>query len=142
MSAGNGRGGHTMTCEQVREALSDFHEESQSIGARERIGEHLRGCADCRKEEQQMATMLRFLREQLPPREPALDIWAELGPKVAEAVAEQRLGVFERLKLRAGRFIGNVAAGAILFTHALAANTEAQMHRYLIQDPFRLAEDK
>jgi len=89
-----------------------------------------------------MVTMLRFLHEQLPPREPALDIWIELGPKAAEIMAEQRMDVPARLKRRASRFLGNVAAGAILFTHALAANTEAAMRRYLIQDPFRLAEDK
>jgi len=43
MSAGNAKGSRTMTCEQVREALSDFHEESQSISDRDRIGDHLMG---------------------------------------------------------------------------------------------------
>ncbi|MBC8138531.1 MAG: hypothetical protein H8F28_21835, partial [Fibrella sp.] len=86
-------------------------------------------------------TMLTFLHERVPNREPVLDIWQELAPKVQEVVAEQRLGFFPRLKLRVVRLINNVAVGAIWFTQAVAFNTERRMQKYLISDPFQTAEE-
>ncbi len=89
-----------------------------------------------------MAATLAILHHRVPAHEPALDLWVEMGPKIAQAMAEERLSLPTRWRLRASRFAGNVAAGAILFTHALAAHTDAKMRRYLIQDPFRLAEEE
>jgi hypothetical protein len=87
-----------------------------------------------------MAAMLHFLHHSLPKREPILDMWTELAPKIATYQAEERLTIPARLRLRTGRFLGTVAAGAILFTQALAMNTEARMRKYLITDPFFVGE--
>ena len=84
-----------------------------------------------------MSAMLTLLHERIPHREPVLDMWAELAPKIEAIHAEERLGVMERAKLRMGRFLNNVAVGAILFTQALAINTAAHMQKYLLTDPFQ-----
>jgi anti-sigma factor ChrR (cupin superfamily) len=139
--SGNRSGGRTETCESVRQTLSDYLEGSLSGFEEERISEHLVICDGCRREEASLSALLDCLHGRVPQREPSLDIWAELGPKVAAAMEEEKMAVPARLRLRATRFLGNVAAGAILFTQALAMNTETRMHRYLIQDPFRMAEE-
>ena len=135
-------GGHTPMCEPTQTALSEYLEGGLTVPARERVSVHLAECADCRAESAQLASLLRCFRESVPPREPSLDIWAELNPKVQAVLAEQKLDVLTRLRHRASRFLGSVAAGAILFTHALAMHTEARMRQYLTHDPFRLAEDE
>lgn len=135
----NGNGSHTRECATVREALSDYLEGGLSDTKRNLVIDHLSSCAACRREERELSSLINCLNLHVPPREPSLDIWAELGPKVAAVMAEEKLSVPERLKLRASRFLGSVAAGAILFTQALAMNTENRMYRYLTSDPFRLA---
>jgi anti-sigma factor RsiW len=139
MSGNNSGNPHTTTCSRTRESLSDFLEGGLPPPDRRVIEEHLAGCEGCAREEQEMAAMLSLLHERVPHREPSIDIWAELAPKVAAFQAEERLGVGERVRLRTLRFLGSVAAGAIMFTHALAVNTEAHMRKYLTADPFRLA---
>jgi hypothetical protein len=84
----------------------------------------------------QMKMMLDLFKDRCVRREPSLDLWAELAPKVEQVMAEERLGVLDRFRLRGSRFCNNVAAGAILFTSALAMNTEARLRKYLISDPF------
>lgn len=90
-------------------------------------------------EPQDMEAMLRILHT-LPPREPVIDLWAELAPKVAEIQAEDRLGVIERLQLRGHRFLSNFASGAILFTQAFAMNTQRKMQKYVLHDSYRVEE--
>jgi predicted anti-sigma-YlaC factor YlaD len=129
-----------MECEHVRHALSDYLEGGLAPPQRQSVTDHLTECAACAREERQMGLMLNLLHERVPRREPSLDIWAELSPKIAALQAEERLSVPARLRLRGGRFLGNVAAGAILFTQALAVNTEARMRKYLVNDPFLIGE--
>ena len=76
----------------------------------------------------------------LPPREPVLDVWMELSPKVEQVVAEQRLGVADLLRLRGTRFLASFAEGTILWTRALAMNTEARLCKYVLQHPFGAEE--
>lgn len=144
MSSGNGGVDriHTMSCENVQAALSDFVENSLSPTARESVELHLNGCDGCRHEARQLQSLLALLQERLPAREPSLDIWAELSPKIEAIRAEDRLGIAARMKLRSGRFLGNFAAGAILFTQALAMNTQRRMQKYLIADPFTLGREE
>ena len=87
----------------------------------------------------ELQMLLRFFHDSVPAREPVLDIWAELAPKVAAWEAEERLGAAAKVRLRSHRFLHNVAAGAILFTQALAMNTEAHMHKYLMGDSLQFA---
>ena len=133
---------HTMTCDSVRATLSDFVENNLSPTERESVELHLNGCEGCRHEARQFQSLLTLLQERIPAREPSLDIWAELSPKIEAIRAEERLGIAARMKLRSGRFLGNFAAGAILFTQALAMNTQRRMQKYLIADPFMLGREE
>lgn len=135
----NGMNFGTMECARTREALSDYLEGGLDPPTRQTVDAHLCECAGCAEEKRIMSAMLTLLHERVPHREPSLDMWAELAPKIAELQAEERLGVMARAKLRMGRFLNNVAIGAILFTQALAINTAAHMQKYLLTDPFQTA---
>lgn len=124
-----------MTCRVVQDALSEYVEGGLPPPRRQAVERHLSGCENCARDARRMESMLLVLHG-LPAREPALDIWQEMAPKVAQIQHEQRLSVPERLRLRIGRFLSTIAAGSILFTHALAHNTETRMRKYLLQDPF------
>lgn len=132
----------TMKCHEVCESLSDFLEGGLPPPDRQKVQAHLDGCAECTAEAEQLTSLMRLLHERLPQREPALDIWAELQPKVQAYAEEERLSLGRRFRLRFGRFLGDVAAGAILFTQALAMNTETKLKKYLVTDPYMLAEEE
>ena len=131
-----------MRCKHIQEALSDYLEGGLTGPAQQEMAEHLSECARCAREEQQMVSMLRILHEQAVRHEPVIDLWTEFAPQMAAVRAEERLGIFARLRLRVSRFWGNVAYGAILFTQALAVNTQARMQKYLLADPFREGEEE
>ncbi len=127
----------TAKCRHIQETLlRDYRENGLPAPDHEAVTEHLSACDACAREEEQMTAMLAVLHTALPRHEPKLDLWAEFAPKMAEVRAEERLGVLARLRLRADRFWGNVALGAILFTQAVALNTTARFHKYLLVDPF------
>ncbi|MBC8103993.1 MAG: zf-HC2 domain-containing protein, partial [Cytophagales bacterium] len=107
---GEARG--TMMCGSAQESLSEFWEGSLSAAASARVEAHLASCPACAREARQMKAMLDLFKDRCVRREPVLDLWAELAPKVEQAVAEERLGVMDRLRLRGSRFCNNVAAGA------------------------------
>ncbi|GAB4459152.1 MAG: hypothetical protein OHK0029_21300 [Armatimonadaceae bacterium] len=132
----------TVRCEYVSDHLSEYLEGGLPPPDVERLEDHLVECDGCAEEARQMATLLKVLHQRVPRREPTLDIWAELGPKVAAIQEEERLSVPVRFRRRMGRFLGNLAAGAILFTQALAINTEERLKPYLMTDPYRLAEEE
>jgi predicted anti-sigma-YlaC factor YlaD len=126
----------TMTCHHALESLSGYLEETVPPSEQAKMEAHLATCPSCARELHEMKMMLALFKDQCVRREPALDLWAELAPKVDLVMAEERLGFMDRLRLRGSRFCNNVAAGAILFTSALAMNTEARLRKYLISDPF------
>jgi anti-sigma factor RsiW len=128
----------TMTCHDVEIRVSDYVDGEMTPEEGHVFEQHLAGCAECLAYARSFRQMLGLIHHDCVRREPVLDIWAELEPKVDAVMAEQRLSPLERLRRRAGCFWNNVAAGGILFTHALAMNTEARMDRYLLADPFRL----
>lgn len=132
----------TKMCQQVRDALSDYLEGGLPPPERQSVQAHLSECESCAQEERQLVAMLQFVRERIPAREPTLDIWVELEPKVAAYMAEERMTLLQRIQIRLGRFLSSVAAGAILFTQALAMNTEAKLQKYLITDPYTLADEE
>jgi anti-sigma factor RsiW len=123
------------TCKVVQETLSEYVEGNLPPPRRQAVETHLAGCASCARDARRLEAMLLVLHG-LPAREPSLDIWMEMAPKVAQIQHEQRLSVPARLRLRIGRFLSTIAAGSILFTQALAHNTESRMRKYLLQDPF------
>ncbi|MBB6052238.1 anti-sigma factor family protein [Armatimonas rosea] len=85
------------------------------------------------KETQELGALLQILH-QLPAREPVIDVWPELEPKLVQFQLEERMGVFARWRFRGARFLSNFASGAILFTQAVALNTENQMRKYVMPD--------
>jgi hypothetical protein len=86
-----------------------------------------------RIEEAELRQVLGILHA-LPRREPVIDLWAELGPKVAAVQAEESLGLAQKARLRGASFLSNFATGAILFTQAMAMNTQSAMQKYVVQD--------
>ena len=131
-----------MRCEHVQETLSNYLEGGLDPPKHRAVAEHLATCAECAREEREMARTLRVLHEYVPRHEPVLDLWAEFAPKMAQVRAEERLSFPARLRLRFVSLWGNVALGAILFTQALAHNTAARMQKYLLTDPFRDGEEE
>ncbi len=131
-----------LECRQAQELLSEYIEGSIDNKRRLLVASHIASCPACAREAKGMETLLTFLHERVPSREPVLDIWHELAPKVQEVVAEQRLGFFPRLKLRTSRLLNNVAVGAIWYTQAVAFNTERRMQKYLLTDPFQTAGEE
>ena len=85
------------------------------------------------KETQELGELLQVLHK-LPAREPVIDVWPELEPKLVQFQLEERMGVFARWRFRGARFLSNFASGAILFTQAVALNTESQMRKYVMAD--------
>jgi anti-sigma factor RsiW len=140
MSSGRNRG--TTECYHVQTALSEYLEGGLPPPERQSIETHIAECAACAREAREMTALLRLFHEKIPPREPVLDIWAELGPKVAAHMAEERMSLPDRWRLRTSRFLNNVATGAIMFTRALAMNTEARLRKYIISDPLHLTGEE
>jgi len=126
----------TMTCHHAQESFSAYLEEGLSSAGQARIEAHVATCSSCARELREMKMMLDLFKGQCVRREPSLDLWTELAPKVDQVMAEESLGFLDRFRLRGSRFCNNVAAGAILFTSALAMNTEARLRKYLLSDPF------
>ena len=123
----------------AQDYLSEYLEGSLAPPEREAMEKLLQEDPELAREARMLETMLATLRA-LPPREPVLDIWMELAPKVDEVVAEQRLGMVDQLRLRGTRFLASFAEGTILWTQALAMNTEARMRKYVLQHPFGTEE--
>ncbi|WP_395088220.1 hypothetical protein [Armatimonas sp.] len=82
---------------------------------------------------QELSEVLQLLH-RLPQREPVLDVWPELEPKLVQFQLEERMGIFARWRFRCARFLSNFAFGAILFTQAVALNTETKMRRYVMPE--------
>jgi anti-sigma factor RsiW len=128
----------------VLERLSDYVEGNLSPSEQETIAQYLtRDTPEAKaaaQEANDLARMLTVLHNRVPRREPTLDIWREFNPKMQHYLQEEKMSVGDRVKLRAGQFLSNVAAGTILFTHAIAVNTESKMKKYLVEDPFEADE--
>lgn len=138
----NAKNGHdnTPACLHANDAaLSEFVENTLPPARHAVIAAHLQTCPRCAQQVRELQSLVRFFHETLPAREPVLEIWNELAPKVQAWEAEERLGAAAKMRLRSHRFLHNVAAGAILFTQVLAMNTETRMHKYLLGDSLRFA---
>ena len=122
------------------ESLSDYLEGALSAQQERQLTQARAEDAPLDREVRQLQQLLRTLHE-LPAREPVIDVWPELAPKLALAQAEERLGVFARSQLRVARFLSNFASGTILFTQAVAMNTESKMRKYVLHDTLILGEE-
>jgi|GEM_PF-834926 Predicted transmembrane transcriptional regulator (anti-sigma factor) len=131
-----------VTCQQTREALSEYLEGGLDPPEHEVVAGHIEQCAACAEEARSLEAMITLLHERVPRHEPSIDLWAEMMPKIQQARAEEHLGLAARLRLRGERLMNNIAMGMILFTQVLAMNTQAHMQKYLLSDPFRGAEEE
>ena len=123
----------------AQDYLSEYLEGNLAPPEREAMETLLREDDALAREARNLKAVLATLHA-LPPREPVLDVWMELSPKVEQVVAEKRLGVADLLRLRGTRFLASFAEGTILWTQALAMNTEARMRKYVLQHPFGAEE--
>ena len=123
----------------AQDYLSEYLEGSLAPPEREALEKMIEENPALAREARQLKAMLATLHA-LPPREPVLDLWRELSPKVEEVAAEQRLGLVDLARLRGTRFLASFAEGTILWTQALAMNTEARMRKYVLHHPFGTEE--
>lgn len=128
-----------MNPRHAQDYLSEYLEGSLAPPEREAMERLLQEDTALAREAEMLKKMLATLHA-LPSREPVLDVWQELSPKVEQVVAEQRLGVVDLLRLRGTRFLASFAEGTILWTQALALNTESRMRKYVLQHPFGTEE--
>jgi hypothetical protein len=129
-----------MNRREVEEHLSEYLEGDLAPSAREEIERALAQDPELQREKREMEQVLRLMNA-LPRREPVLDIWLEMSPKVDRLLAEEKLSFKDRVRLRGSRFLASFAEGAILWTQALAMNTEARMGKYVGSHPLQRRGD-
>jgi anti-sigma factor RsiW len=115
--------------------LPDFLDGALSSERQKEFERALQGNPALATEAQELSQVLQLLH-QLPAREPVIDVWPELEPKLVEFQLEERMGLFARWRFRGARFLSNFASGAILFTQAVAQNTEQKMRKFVMADSF------
>jgi predicted anti-sigma-YlaC factor YlaD len=109
-----------MGCERWREMLSAQLDGEDDPADRERVDEHLAGCACCRGWLEQAATVNRLTRTSIVPEVPDLSaaILADLADAPRQRSALPRW--LTRARLAAGLFIGLAAVGAVQLILGLA----------------------
>jgi anti-sigma factor RsiW len=130
-----------MNRQRAEEHLSEYLEGELARPEREALEREIQKDPALAREKREMEKTLLLLRS-LPRREPLLDIWMELAPKIAQVREEEKLNLADRLRLRGTRFLASFAEGAILWTQALAINTEARMGKYVHNHPLERGAQK
>jgi anti-sigma factor RsiW len=125
-----------MSRQRAEEHLSEYLEGDLAPPEREALERELAKDPGLAREKRELEKTLLLLRS-LPRREPLLDIWMELSPKVAQVREEEKLNLADRVRRRGTRFLASFAEGAILWTQALAINTEARMGKYVRNHPLQ-----
>jgi anti-sigma factor RsiW len=126
-------------CRHIIELLSEYHEGALTAKAHQEVTEHLARCSKCALADRDLRRTVTLLGH-IPMPEPELDLWTEFAPKMAEAEAQQRLGLIGRVRGYWRHAMAMVAEGTVLYTHALAQRSLMNMERYLIRDPFRMTD--
>jgi hypothetical protein len=99
-------------CREWRESLGAYALGHLSADERAGVEAHLEGCPDCRADLEQLAPLVRPLSLADPARfESAPSLPRSLAPRVAAAIARERLGL-RRRRLRFGLALGGAAAAA------------------------------
>lgn len=122
-----------MTREEAQALFSDYLEDALDSRQRDEMQIFLAREPECAAEMFALERTLSLLH-RLAPREPALDIWRELLPRVEKFKAERKLSWPERLRIRGEEFRAQVSSGVILWTHALSECAHTRLGRYLQHD--------
>jgi anti-sigma factor RsiW len=123
-----------VTEEDAREQFSEYLEERLDPARRDAMQAFLAAHPDCAAELIAFERTLSVLH-RLPPREPALDMWREFAPRLAEFQTERRTHPARRVTQGWAGLVSQISAGLILWTHALAGRTHARLEKYLLHDP-------
>ena len=128
------RGDVVVTAEEAKEKFSEYLEGTLDPATRDAMQAFLAAQPEC------AADLIAFERtlavlHRLPPREPALDLWREFAPRMAEFQAERGAAPGRRAAHHWERLRSQVSAGLILWTHALASRTHTRLEKYLLHDP-------
>ncbi|MEO7719451.1 MAG: hypothetical protein ABIY70_24885 [Capsulimonas sp.] len=130
-----------MTEQEAREQFSAYLEDELDPDATDRFQSYLAANPECAAELIDFERTVALIH-RLPAHEPALDLWTEFAPRMAEVRKEMKMGIRQRWRFRWFNFLSSVSAGVILYTHALAERTHGRLERYLLQDPFHVYEGR
>lgn len=122
-----------MTAEEAKDKYSEYLEGTLDAATRDAMQAFLAAQPDCAAELIAFERTLAVLH-RLPPREPALDLWREFAPRMAEYQAERRAAPTRRAAHQWDRLRSQISAGLILWTHALASRTHTRFEKYLLHD--------
>jgi len=130
-----------VTANEARSLFSEYVEGTLSEQDKDRLQEFLAANPDSAAELMQFERTLSIL-QRLTPQEPTLDMWAEFAPRMNEYLAEQKSDPLGRIRHQWAGFRSSVSEGMILWTHAVAARTQAQFGKYLLRDPLSDVENE
>ncbi len=119
-----------MTQDEARALFSEYLDNALDAPQRDEMQAFLAREPECAAELFALERTLSLLH-RLPPREPALDIWRELAPRVEKFQAERRQPWLHRVRLQWEQARSQASDGVILWTDALAARAKSRLSHYL-----------
>lgn len=99
-------------CSETRAALSDYIDSDLEVAAMDAVASHLRGCAPCRAEHENLLRLVASARGDLS-MEPPHDLWVGIRGRIA-ADEGRALGPGPRSDRSVIRFLSGLAAGLVL----------------------------
>ena len=130
-----------MTANEARSLFSEYVDGTIDEQEKDQLQAFLAANPDSAAELMQFERTLSIVH-RLPAQEPTLDLWAEFAPKMTEYLAEQKRDPMSRVRNRFADLRSSVSEGMILWTHAIASRTQAQLGKYLLRDPLEDMENE
>jgi anti-sigma factor RsiW len=130
-----------VTTNEAKSLFSEYVEGTLDEEEKDQLQAFLASNPDSAAELMQFERTLSIVH-RLPMEEPTLDLWAEFAPKMTEYQAEQKTDPIRRLRHKWADLRSSVSEGMILWTHAVAARTHAQLGKYLLRDPLDEVENE
>lgn len=130
-----------MTANDARSLFSEYIDGTLDEQRKDELQAFLAANPESAAELMQFERTLSIVH-RLQAEEPTLDLWAEFAPKMTEYMAEQKQDPIRRLRHRWANLRSSVSEGIILWTHAIAARSQAQFGKYLLRDPLQDLENE
>lgn len=118
-----------MKCQEAKELMSNFLEESLDTSVLGRFTNHLSGCVECRRELEELRLTLQVIR-WLPSHEPVTNLWSEFVPKFAEYNHSKQSGIIGYARSCLLRVLYAICEGWLIFISVVSYNTNRKF-RYL-----------